>query len=63
MTPNEVNARMAELAQRAARLPEGDPALHALLAELEALSRILPAAMEPDIAEDDDAGLFDNMPV
>lgn len=63
MTPTEVNARMAELAQRAARLPEGDPALQALLAELEALSRILPTAMEPDIAEDVDSELFDNMPV
>jgi hypothetical protein len=63
MTPNEVNARMAELAHRAARLPEGDPALQVLLAELEALSRILPAAMEPDIAGDGDSDLFDNMPV
>lgn len=63
MTPTEVNARMAELAHRAARLPEGDPALHALLAELEALSRILPAAMEPDIAADGAEEMFDNMPV
>jgi hypothetical protein len=63
MTPTEVNARMAELAQRAARLNEGDPALHALLAELEALSRILPAAMEPDVADAGDDDIFENMPV
>ena len=54
---------MAELAQRAARLPAGDPALSALLAELEALSRILPASLEPDLSDEASETLFDNLPV
>lgn len=63
MTEDERNARMAELAHRAARLPEGDPALVALLMELEALAQILPASSEPDIRHEDIEALFDNMPV
>ena len=63
MTPEELHNRMAELAHRAARLPDGDPALAALLAELEALSRILPASLEPDLTDEAAESLFDNMPV
>ena len=63
MTPEELNARMAELAHRAARLPEGDPALKALLAELEALSHILPASVEPDRVDEAAEAMFDNLPV
>lgn len=63
MTVEEVNARMAELAHRAARLPQGDPALAALLAELEALSRILPSSSEPDLVDETAEAMFDNMPV
>lgn len=63
MTVEEVNARMAELAHRAARLPQGDRALAALLAELEALSRILPSSSEPDLVDETAEAMFDNMPV
>jgi len=63
MTEEERNARMAELAHRAARLPEGDPALTALLMELEALASILPASGEPDLGWEDAEAMFDNMPV
>ncbi|WP_154664615.1 hypothetical protein [Gemmobacter nectariphilus] len=54
---------MAELAQRAARLSQGDPALEALRAELEALSQLLPASAGPDRADQVVDDLFDNMPV
>lgn len=63
MTHDEVNDRMAELARCAARLAEGDPALAALLAELEALSRILPASGEPDRVDEAAEAMFDNLPV
>lgn len=63
MTYEEVNARMAELAHRAAHLTPGDPALRALLAELEALSRILPASSEPDLVDEAAEQMFDNLPV
>ena len=63
MTPKELSGRMAELAQRAARLSQGDPALEALRAELEALSQMLPASASPDRADQVVDDLFDNMPV
>jgi len=63
MTNEEVNARMAELAHRAARLTGDDPALAALLAELEALSRVLPVLGEPDPVDEAAEEMFDNMPV
>lgn len=63
MTQEEVNARMADLAHRAARLPQGDPALASLLAELEALSQILPASSEPDLVDEAAEAMFDNLPV
>ena len=63
MTPKDLSDRMAELAHRAARLSQGDPALKALLAELEALSQVLPASLEPDRADEALDDLFDNMPV
>lgn len=63
MTNEEVNIRMAELTDRAARLPENDSALAALLAELEALSRILPVSGEPDLVDEAAEEMFDNMPV
>lgn len=63
MTPEELSTRMASLAHQAAQLPHGDPALKALLAELEALSRLLPASMEPSRGDETLDDLFDNMPV
>ncbi|WP_323042377.1 hypothetical protein [Gemmobacter sp.] len=63
MTPQELTHRMATLAHQAARLSHDDPALRVLLAELEALSQVLPASAEPDIADETLDDLFDNMPV
>lgn len=63
MTPKELSTRMADLAHKAAHLSHNDPALTALLAELEELSRILPASIEPDIGDETLDDLFDNMPV
>ncbi|MDP2086892.1 MAG: hypothetical protein Q8K20_16990 [Gemmobacter sp.] len=63
MTQEQVTARMAELAHRAAQLPSGDPALAALLAELEALSRLLPTTDAAGPVDEAAEEKFDNMPV
>ncbi len=63
MTPLELSERMAQLARQAAGLAHDDPALKALLLELEALSRILPASVEPDRGDETLDDMFDNMPV
>ncbi len=60
MRPDEVIARMSQLAQSAAILPGADPALRSLLSELLALSRLLPVTPP---APRDPAERFDNMPV
>lgn len=63
MTPQELSHRMTLLARQAARLSHDDPALRALLAELQALSQVLPASVEPDRGDEALDDLFDNMPV
>lgn len=60
MRPEEVIARMSQLARTAATLQGSDPALRNLLNELLALSRLLPVT--PPMPRDP-ADRFDNMPV
>ena len=63
MTPEEITTRMAELAHRASRLAPQDPALAALLEELQALASLVPSRADSAGPEDEDSDIFENMPV